>query len=438
MNEPSSPSQTGRGYLLGLRGFLVVQSFLWVFLQTIVPTAVKQPENVAGPTYEKILRGTLSVLFWNESLIYSSFILLSARTICLPYLQNPSKTIVASAVFRRGLRLWFPTAVALAVVKILSSTLGTAHLDQYKRETGNVPLDVPYDLPNALAYFNSIFTLFWTNKGFSHQAGNTAFPSQTLCVVNIVYSQSYTVYIAMVIVPYTRDAWRVKAYIGFILSAWWVQSWAWYSATGLLLADAVTNMRFGEKAKRGVPVWRGARCPVWVPCTALMAAGLTMQFLWVNWRPRYEDKELRAHAGLYRSGDLNTEVDAKEPQARDDDYLLLVGFYLLLESSEILQRIFGNPFFTYLGRRSLSKSLFTCSLLPTLSPSIDLVPSHILNLTPNSASKWRCVVFLFSFFHFIGNTINLKPSTLLSEKNPLLQFHATKFLPAKRNTHSID
>ena len=343
------------GHLLGLRGFLVIQTFLWVFLQTFVPVAVKDSANASGPAYERILRQSLSTLLWNDSLIYSSFIFLSARTICLPYLESPSNTAVASAIFCRGLRLWFPVAISLAIVKILSSTIGTSHLDLYKRTTKNVTLEVPYEIPNTLAYFNSVFNLFWTNKKFFSQAGNTAFPSQTLWVINVIYAQSYTVYLTMIITPYTRDAWRAKAYLCFILSAWWVQSWAWYSITGLLLTDAVINMGYREKAKHGIKIWRAIRCPIWVASIVLMAAGLVMQFLWSDWRPQYKNRELLAHAERYDSGSLNTDIDPKEPEARDDDYLLIVGFHLLLECSPFVQKILRNPFFMYLGRRSLSK-----------------------------------------------------------------------------------
>ncbi len=356
MQEASDVPRPGTGYLLGLRGFLVIESFLWVFMQTFVPVAVKDSANTSGPNYERILRRTLSVLFWNDSLIYSSFILLSARTICLPFLEDRSKTTVASAIFRRGLRLWFPTAVALAIVKILSSTVGTTYLDQYKQQTGNISFEIPYILPSTLAYFNSVFSLFWVTSRFFDQAGNTAFPSQTLWIVNVIYSQSYTIYLTMIIIPYTRNSWRVKAYVGFILSAWWVQSWAWYSITGLLTADIVSNMQYMAKANHGLKIWRTkARCPTWIPCLVLMSAGLVMQFLWTDWRPQYENKELLAHTGLYYSGGLNRDFNPKEPQARDDDYLLLLGFYLLLEHSTRLQWIFANPLFVYLGRRSLSK-----------------------------------------------------------------------------------
>lgn len=375
---PDTISRREWGYLLGLRGFLVIQSFLWVFLQRFVPLAVKDSANTSGPTYERILRQSLSTLFWNDSLIYSSFIFLSARTICLPYLENPSKTAVASAIFRRGLRLWFPVAISLAIIKILSSTIGTSHLDLYKRATENLTLEVPYEIPNALAYFNSVFNLFWTNKKFFSQAGNTAFPSQTLWIINVIYSQSYTVYLTMIITPYTRNPWRVKAYLCIILSAWWVQSWAWYSVTGLLLTDAVINMGYAEKAKHGMKIWRETRCPIWIASNVLMAAGLVMQYLWTDWRPEYKNKELLAHAARYDSGGLNTDIDPKEPEARDDDYLLIIGFHLLLECSPFVQKIFQNPFFMFLGRRSLSKLSSHTLCYPVYIPLTADLPGYFL------------------------------------------------------------
>jgi hypothetical protein len=65
---------------------------------------------------------------------------------------------------------------------------------------------------------------------------------------------SFTIYMTMVIIPYTRRSWRVKGAFFFIITAWWVQSWAWYSITGLLLADVTTNMDFKVKAQRGIKV----------------------------------------------------------------------------------------------------------------------------------------------------------------------------------------
>lgn len=354
--HPTQPTYPQTHYLLGLRGLLTLQSFTFIFLQTFAPTTVRLSANDNGPIYERALRYTFSVLFWNPTLIQSAIVLLSARTVPLPFLHDPTRTTLASAIFRRGLRLWFPTAVALAIVMTLISNLGTGYIDDFKARTGNVSIATPYSLPNALAYFNSVFNLFWTTRNFASQSGNTAFPSQTLWIVNLVYAQSYTVYMTMVITPYTRPSWRVKAYIVFILAAWWVHSWAWYTITGLLLADCAVNMRYQERALKGVRIWRTRwRCPIWIPCLILMAAGMTMQFLWTCWRPEYANRELMAHTGLYYTGGLNTTIDEKEPQARVDDYLVLLGFFLLLECSAFLQRVFSNSLFLYLGSRSLSR-----------------------------------------------------------------------------------
>ena len=358
-NYPVVRDKDSTLYLLGLRGWFVIQSFLWVFMQTFVPAAVKSfYNNTAGPAYQVGLRKSLSVLFWNDNLIYSFFILISARTICLPFLCDPTKVNVASAVFRRGLRLWFPTAVALAVTKLIFSQTGTAYIDEFKQKTGNTSITTPYHLPNALAYFNSVFNLFWITHDFIVSAGNSAFPSQLMWIINVIYMQSYTVYATMLVAPYTRRSWRVQAAILFVITAWWVQSWAWFTITGLILADMVVNMDFKAKAQRGIPLWksRGVFLPSWIAYVLVIVAGLIMQFLWTAWKPQKMSAEIVAHAGLYYTGGLNTEYDPSAPQARADAYLILAGLLFAVDTYDWLQWVFRNPVLVYLGTRSLSAS----------------------------------------------------------------------------------
>ena len=351
-------------YMLGLRGWFVISSFLWTFLSTFVPAAVAQSDepvghtsNQHGPTYQVVLRKTLSVLFWNETLIYSAFILISARTICLPFLRNPDKIEVASQTFRRGLRFYLPVAVSLALVQLLfsQSGLGLEYVQQFIDVTENVEIALPYKIPNALAWFNSAFGLFWQTQKYFDQAGSYAFPSQTLWFINLIYQQSFTIYMTQCVVPYTRNSWRLQAFILMILGAWWVQSWAWYSVTGLLIADLVMNMNFIEKQKRGLHVYGTIYLPSKAIYIFLIVVGWLMQYLWVAWRPEYANRENFAHTGLYQDGNLNAGFDPKQPQARDDNYFVLLGLFLLIETSEMLQLILGNPFFTFIGRRSLSK-----------------------------------------------------------------------------------
>ena len=350
-----------QGYLLGIRGLLVIETFLFVFLQTFVPVAIPDTDSdgkAHGPLYQIILRKTLAPIFWNENLLYASFIFLSARSIAIPFIRNPSRTRVAGAVFRRGISLWFPVAVALAIVKIAFTKSYLNYIFQFTTKTGNTSISVPYLIPNAFAYFNSVFDLFWTTRDYQIQAGNTAFPSQSLWIVNAIYQQSYTIYVTMIMIPYTRKTWRVQASFFFIITAWWVQSWAWFSITGLLFADMVMNMEFKAKAQRGFRIWRTSRrCPTWIPATIILFSGLLMQYIWTAWRPGLVNEEYKIHTGMYYTPGLNTQDTGRYPQARDDNYLFLLGFFLFLESSDILQYLFNNRLFTYLGRRSLSRLL---------------------------------------------------------------------------------
>ena len=361
--EPPTPYE--QEYLLGVRGLLTLSTFTWVFLQTFLPVTVEGSANTEGPFYQIVLRKTFSVIFWNENLLYSSFILLSGRSIAIPFIKDPSRRTVAGCLFRRGLTLWFPVAVALAIVKI-AFTQGYEHyIFEFKQQTGNKSFAVPYRLPNAFTYFNAVFELFWKTRNYAIQAGSTAFPSQTLWVVNALYQQSYTVYLTMVIIPWTRPRWRVQMAFAFVITAWWVQSWGWFTITGLTICDMVMNMDFKTKAKQGVPIWgTGRRLPYWIPTGAVLLAGLIMQYVWTAWKPSLASGEYIAHSDMYKAPGLNVDDNISMPQARDDNYLVLLGFFLFLEASDFLQRVFRTRFLVFLGRRS-----FSMSFRPKFPPS---------------------------------------------------------------------
>lgn len=159
----------------------------------------------------------------------------------------------------------------------------------------------------------------------------------------------------MVIVPYTRAQWRVKALLTFIVTAWWVQSWACYSISGLLLADAVLNMEFKAKAAAGLRVTRRLRISIWAVYGMLIVVGVLLQYLFVAWRPEYRNQELKGHTGLYNSGSMNAGVDFTQPLARDDTYLVVVGVMGMVETYEWLKLCLRNGVLVGLGRRSFSK-----------------------------------------------------------------------------------
>lgn len=51
-------------------------------------------------------------------------------------------------------------------------------------------------------------------------------------------------YMVMVNILDMRKPWRVKALMSFVIIAWWVDSWVWYSITGLVLAVVGLHMDF--------------------------------------------------------------------------------------------------------------------------------------------------------------------------------------------------
>ncbi|CAO2653388.1 Nn.00g027990.m01.CDS01 [Neocucurbitaria sp. VM-36] len=387
---PLSSHDPSNNFLIGLRGFFVIQSFLYTFLLVFAPAAVAHSPNALqtkSSTLHKALK-FVSILFWNDGVIYSGFILLSARTICIPFMTKDggSKISIAGSVFRRGLRLWIPVAVALAIATGVFHVHGYQRVGDFADQTNNLSIYTPYKIDNALIYFNSVFNLFWVTNKFGDQAGSYAFPGQMMWVINVIYQQSFTIYMTMVIIPYTRRSWRVKGTIFFIITAWWVQSWAWYSITGLALADLATNMNFKVKAQRGIKVYRSIHLPSYIVYTVLLVAGLLMQYIWAAWRPEYRNQELVAHGGLYYTGGLNEDFDVKQPQARDDNYLVLLGFFLFVETSDILQWALANPLFVYLGRRSLSYFLVQSIIIYTLGIKL----YQTIHLANNTATVAVC------------------------------------------------
>jgi hypothetical protein len=172
--------------------------------------------------------------------------------ICPPFLATPNSTVCASSIFRRSIRLTIPTTVALSLSALIFSTSDPTFIATFLAKTQYTSTTTPLRLTSTLQFFNTLFDLFCITKDYANQAANRVFPSGTLWIVSTFFQQSYTVYMTMIIVPYTRASWRVKALLVFIITAWWVQSWAWYSVSGLLLADMVLNMELQTKCRTGI------------------------------------------------------------------------------------------------------------------------------------------------------------------------------------------
>ena len=188
IKEISTPNREGKyHYITGLRGILVLESLLWVFLQTFVPTVASS--QTPGPEYQVILREVLSVPFWNASLIYNFFIILSMRTICVSFLQNPSGQSYAATVIRRIVRLTFALSIGSGMATLIFSQIGTDFVNDFKSKLPNNSIDAPVKVHDGLAAVNSLFDLFWLTDKFYAQAANSFWPTGTLWAPSVMYFQ---------------------------------------------------------------------------------------------------------------------------------------------------------------------------------------------------------------------------------------------------------
>lgn len=132
-------------------------------------------------------------------------------------------------------------------------------------------------MSSTLIYFNSVFNMFWITHDFATSGGSSAFPSQLLWIVTVIYMQSYTVYMAMLIVPYTRNSWRVKGSILFILRC--MQS-AGSSTTIALSSGVVADV--ATSAQRGSYMGFVTAGSLMGPSLGPVIGGLLAQYL--GWR----------------------------------------------------------------------------------------------------------------------------------------------------------
>ena len=160
---------------------------------------------------------------------------------------------------------------------LILSQLGTAYIDQFKTALPNHSVSTPATAQSALVALNSIFDLFWITGDVSEQAANAFWPSGSLWSPSLIYNQGYTVYMLMVLLPFTRASWHPKGLALFALGSFWLESWGWYFATGLLLANVAIDASLNSQLKNGFKVSGETRCPFFIPATITIAAGLAMK-----------------------------------------------------------------------------------------------------------------------------------------------------------------
>lgn len=174
-------------HLTGLRGILVVESFFWAFFELYIPTLVS--DSTPGPEYQGLLRRIFSVPLWDADLIHNFFIILSMRTICTSFLENPTGQVYAATVIRRIVRMVVILCIGSGMATLIFTQIGTGYIDEFKAKLPNHTVTTPAKAHDAVAALNSLFDLFWITTDFYTQAANRFWPSATLWVSSIIYFQ---------------------------------------------------------------------------------------------------------------------------------------------------------------------------------------------------------------------------------------------------------
>lgn len=342
-------------YIHGLRGILALSSILWIFFQTFVPSVVSH--NTAGPTYQKVIRLVFSPILWNESLIQSFFFALSARTICVRFLNDPKPVAYAGSIVRRIIRMAIGVALASGIASGIFKALGTSYVQTFKHVLPNDSIAVPTTPKDGLIALNAMFDLFWVVRSYFYQAANDFWPTQTIWALSLIYQQSWTVYFLMLIFPYSRASWHWQFIAMFAFGSFWMDSWGWYDASALLLADYVINPKLRVRLEEGLRITEDWKIPLFLPGAAMTVAGLAMKYLWTAF-PQHVNAELVLHPYLdLAENTTRAEFAIADPYPRVDNYLVIFGLMLIIETTPQVKDLLSANWLVSLGKRSLSKLL---------------------------------------------------------------------------------
>lgn len=170
----------------------------------------------------------------------------------------------------------------------------------------------------------------------------------------IAAAQSFTTYFLMVILPFTRPRWHLSGLALFALGCFWMQSWGWYSATGLMLADIAMNPEVREEFKQGLKLKGDTRLPYWVFAILSATTGLALKYVFTA-LPQLKNSMLVLHPFLDLSSSRTTATVATGPYPRVDDCLLIIGIVMAVEMFPMLQHILSSKILVWFGKRTFSK-----------------------------------------------------------------------------------
>lgn len=352
--ETQSPHGARRMHLYGLRGILAICGLFTVFVQTFIPALVWKDGQNEG--YQNTIRIIFSPMIWDERLISSFFLSLSCHSIALRFLNSPTPPAFSGSIIRRVVNMGFVVTLSSGIVYGMFGGIGTEYIEQFKEIVPNQHITAPKVPETALIAMNAIFNIFWAVRNYSTQAANSFWPTQTLWNLSLIFSQSWTVYFLMIILPYTRPGWHTGALSLFALGSFWTCSWGWYSAAALLLADYNACPSLRLRLDEGLQIHKKLewRLSYGLASSIMIAIGFAMRFTLAA-LPQYYDKELQLRPFLNLSEKISiADFAAADPYPRLDNFLVIFGVLLLSETSVLVKRCLSCKPLVFLGKRSLS------------------------------------------------------------------------------------
>ena len=243
-------------------------------------------------------------------------------------------------------------AFTLAIVLILNVTGSFHHASALAADLSNPIAEPPARWSSVLQYVNALTAYFFDNSGALPSVPAVFIPlSGIIAFLTRCFIQSYSVYTFVVLLPYTRTQPKFAFGAALTVWAWWVNSWAWYSLTGMLLAEAVVVYDFPALAATPIlQKWR--RVQIWLPFALSLILGITLKYLWAAAFPDRRDDELVAHVDRKTGYFLVDPQPSEILRPRLDDYFVATGILGLIELSTKARFVLDNRVLKSLGRIS--------------------------------------------------------------------------------------
>lgn len=403
-------------YIQALRGLIAFEVCLWGFFRLLAPGTPCSLSHVArcdlstplthpltlclaaiasdtdefnvrpapflehSPQWQSTVRKVFQPLLWDGSLQATFFFLIAARVGVFTFIERRNNTSIAGAAFRRPIRIFFPLAIALAFVTIMASQNAFGAAEPFANALDNTFVAPAAKWKSVLNYLDSLTAYVFDNSNAINSVPMDFFPPRgVLWTVTRNFIQSYTLYAFAILLPYVRGT--PKFVFGAILWlwSWWLGNFAYYSLTGLFIAEGVVVYDLGslgtKKLFKAIPAWT---IPAFMLCIGVM-----LKYIFGDAFPDHRN-EWVAHDNS-QTGLLWTDFDPSATgYPRVDDWLVAANAMILIEMFPAARALFAaNPVLLFLGRISYSLFLVEGAIFQSLGP---LIWQHMVVAGHNTGS----------------------------------------------------